>query len=565
MKSNRLSIHPVSVARRATRRRVEGIDDAGFTLIELLITVVILPIVLGGIAAALLAVFGLQDQTQNRIGDSNDAQVGSATFNKDVQSAEEVTTAGFATAAGCGSATTGPNGSAQTQLLGLEWGYNSAAAGGFQTVVSYVTEQLPGQTGSALVRQECTNGQSTTPSSTTTISRDFPPLPADPNNPTSSDFIGPCPSSGTPATWANCLSIVPGSVQTSAGTGWTTTQGVTGISFYITEPANQYTYTLTGLPGESTSSPPPPPGQSLGPAGCSFSNPVPGSTYARQLCFADFSSFTDTPGACQQMKLLIQDSSDYLNFCVSVSPDNTGATPTIHPQAIPTFYLPGTGPGAVNSEAFLGNNGFYTGIPGLPALSQRPQPNGCSGSACTIFQGVNSALTTITFKNVTVTNFNGDLQSGWTLVTGDAESTDTDGWLMFQNASVNWSILPNSTSSNWGNSCYDTQDTQNSPANSGVYTWSGPTPPTAAQVNVTNGSNGNTYAGALPASAYSASSSPPYTTGSKGILCESNIQLNKTGALMVDSPEPALSNAPQTVTDTLQGEGYQAVFLGVLL
>ena len=179
MRTRGLSMHPVAVARRATRRRAEGTDEAGFTLIELVITVVILPIVLGGIAAALLAVFGLQTQTQNRIGDSNDARVGSSTFNKDVQSAEQVTTANFAVAPGCGSATGGPSGS-QTQLLGLQWGANSAANGGFQTVVSYVTQQLPGQKGLALIRQECSNGQSTTPTSTTTISRDFPPLGSNP-------------------------------------------------------------------------------------------------------------------------------------------------------------------------------------------------------------------------------------------------------------------------------------------------------------------------------------------------------------------------------------------------
>ena len=174
MKNRRLLAHPVAVARRATRRRATGTGEAGFTLIELLITVVILPLVLGGIAAALLAVFGLQNQTQNRIGDSNDAQVGSATFNKDVQSANQVTTAGFAQAAGCGSPTYGPSG-AQTQLIGLQWGANGAATGGFETVVSYVTEQLPGQSSLALVRQECTSGQATTPTTTTTISRDFPP------------------------------------------------------------------------------------------------------------------------------------------------------------------------------------------------------------------------------------------------------------------------------------------------------------------------------------------------------------------------------------------------------
>ncbi len=117
------SVHPVVIARQQMRRRMraatEPRDEQGFTLIELLMTVVILPIVLGGIAAALLAVFGLQNQTQNRIGNSNDALVGSANFNKDVQSAVQLTTV---TTPACGSA-------GQTQLLGLEWDANSAVTG----------------------------------------------------------------------------------------------------------------------------------------------------------------------------------------------------------------------------------------------------------------------------------------------------------------------------------------------------------------------------------------------------------------------------------------------------
>ena len=58
---------------------------------------------------------------------------------------------------------------------------------------------------------------------------------------------------------------------------------------------------------------------------------------------------------------------------------------------------------------------------------------------------------------------------------------------------------------------------------------------------------------------------PSYATSAKGILCESDTQLNKTGALMVAAPEPSNSSAPQNVTVTMKGEGYQAIFLGVLL
>ena len=244
--------HPVAVARRATRRRAAGIDEGGFTLIELLITVVILPIVIGGIAAALLAVFGLQDQTQNRIGDSNDAQVGSANFNKDVQSAEYLTTASFATAPGCGS--TG------TQLLGLEWAANSAvpagpgSSGGYDTVVSYVL--VPWGSGNELVRQECTAGPSSTPTTQFVISHDAGAL-------------------GSPT-------ITPASVQTLAAAGWTSALGVTAVTFHVSEPGSGYSYTLTGLPGASTSTGAASQVQSNGPPGCSFANPGTG-TYARQL------------------------------------------------------------------------------------------------------------------------------------------------------------------------------------------------------------------------------------------------------------------------------------------
>ena len=533
--------HPVAVARRATRRRAAGNDDAGFTLIELVITIVILPIVLGGIAAALLSVFGLQDQTQNRIGDSNDAQVGSANFNKDVQSAEQLTTASFSTAPGCG------GGANETQLLGLEWAANSAVpagtgnSGGYDTVVSYVV--TPWGSANELIRQECTTGPSATPTASLVISHDFP-----------SNFAVCQPS---PALQVNCLSIAPAAVETAAAAGWTSAQGVTNITFNISEPQSGYSYTLTGLPGASTSTGAASQVQSSGTPGCSFANPGTG-TYARQLCFADFTSFTDPTSKCQQMKLGIEDSSDFLQFCVIATPHNT-----VRGQSIPTYYDPA---GVDDSEAYLGNNGFYTGIPGAPALSQRPQTD--PPSTITFAGAPSPAYTVISFTNVEVTNAVGQAQSGWTLVTGDAESTDTNGWLVFQNTTspaINWSILPNSSSSLWGNSCYDSADTTNKTpflpnGGSGVYTWTGPTPTTANGPPATQ----SQYAGSLPASAFTS----PYTTGATGILCEGNQQLNKTGALMVAAPEPAGSSVAQNVTVTLQGEGqtgYQAIFLGVLL
>ena len=163
MRRGTRSTHPIVRARQATRRRLEGGDDAGFTLIELIIVVTILPIVVGGIAVALLSVFGLQNQTNNRIGDSNDELYSSTTFNKDVQSAEQIETV---STPACG-------GAQQTQLLGLQWALNSA--GTYTTVVSYVTVPVTapnGKTTTSLVRQICTSGASTTPTQTRAISHD---------------------------------------------------------------------------------------------------------------------------------------------------------------------------------------------------------------------------------------------------------------------------------------------------------------------------------------------------------------------------------------------------------
>ena len=114
------------------------------------------------------------------------------------------------------------------------------------------------------------------------------------------------------------------------------------------------------------------------------------------------------------------------------------------PSVARTWHLPRsrrtTAQRGDSSEAYLGNNGFYTGIPGNPALYQ-----------------TGGGITTAYFTNIQVLDAAGQPATGWTLVTGDAESTDSGEWMVFQ-SSLNWSILPNSGSiSNlWGNACYDT-------------------------------------------------------------------------------------------------------------
>jgi len=508
MRARATSFHPVAVARQATRRRSASTDETGFTLIELLVVVVILPIVVGGISLALLSVFGLQTQTTNRITDSNDEQAASASFNRDVQSAQQITTQ---STPACGT-------SSQTQLLGLEWGSNSSAPGGYQTVVSYVSTPIVDHTTNTttytMFRQVCLSGTSTTPSRSNATAHDVggnPSLGCG-TSPTSTLCItGIATNCGIPTDISNCFAT------------WATAQGVTGLTFKIVAPGSSYTYSLVGLPGLSTSQGFASSLQSASGPGCNFASSGSG-TYANHLCFADFAGFNAASyiyPTCDTISRPIAGTPYTLQFCLSVS------STSVAPAAIPTYYSP-SGNG---SEAFLGNNGFYTGIAGDPAL----------------YTDVQGALVTAYFTNIQVLDAAGNAATGWTLVTGDAESTDGNEWNVYT-SSLNWSILPNNGSSDlWGNACYDT----NAANNNGALEYTGTMPPTAASVAADTAP--------LPINPTT------YATGVPSILCEASTSLNKTGTMMLQAQEPSNSSAKQTLTVTMQGGGLQAIFLGVLL
>jgi len=504
MRARASSFHPVAVARQATRRRAAGTDETGFTLIELLVVVVVLPIVIGGIAIALLSVFGLQTQTTNRITDSNDEQAASANFNRDVQSAEEITTQ---STAACGT-------SSQTQLLGLEWGANSAAPGGYDTVVSYVSTPIVNQTTNTttytMFRQICSSGTSTTPSSSGAVAHDI--------------GISPSLTCSSLTTSTLCITGANGADISSNFANWTSAQGVTGVTFKIVAPGSAYTYSLVGLPGESTSQGDASNLTNAAGQGCNFASSGSG-TYANHLCFADFAGFNAAnyiyPATCDTITRPISGTPYTLQFCLSVS------SASVAPAAIPTYYDP-TGNG---SEAFLGNNGFYSGIAGDPAL----------------YTDVQGASVTAYFTNIQVLDAAGNPATGWTLVTGDAESTDGGEWNVYT-SNLNWSILPNNGSSDlWGNACYDT----NAANNNGALQYTGTMPATAASV-------------AAHTAALSINSTT-YATGVPSILCEASTSLNKTGTMMLQAQEPSNSSAAQTLTVTMQGGGLQAIFLGALL
>jgi len=510
MNGGRHFTHPIAAARRAARRRLEGDNEAGFTLIELIVVITILPIVVGAISLGLLSVFSLQGSVTKRVSDSNDSLVASAYFNKDVQSTEMMTTA--ATVA-CGP-TPAPTSPAQTQLLGLEWGANTSAPGGYDNVVSYVSVPVVnpqnGVTTYKMLRQVCTytSGSTLTLSSTSTVANDVGSSPA---------------LTITGASNANITSSFAPNPPTNPS-GWSSAQGVTGVTFKITATASGYTYSLVGLPGASTSQGSASNLSSPTGPGCGFAEQDAQSPLWNQLCFADFSGLTNIPvypAPCQSVQRPIANSPYTLSFCIAVSPNN------VVPASIPTYYSPA----GDNSEAFLGNNGFYTGIPGDPALYQ-----------------TSGGVTTVYLTDIQVLDAAGDAATSWTLVTGDAESTDSGEWMVFQ-SNLDWSVLPNNGLSDlWGNACYDT----NYGGTSGALQYSGPMPASDATVA------SPTYTAPL-----SVGPSPTFNTGASSILCASSIQLNKTGTMMLQAQEPTGSFAAQTLTVSMRGTGLEAMFLGV--
>lgn len=519
MKDRRHFTHPVVAARQATRRRVEGKGEAGFTLIELIIVIAIMPIVVGAISVALVSVLSLQGSVGSRLTDSNDAEVTSATFNRDVQSAAQLTTE---SSPACGSG---------TQLLGLEWGANTSSPVGYDTVVSYNTV-LVGSTYS-LVRQECTyvSGSTLTPGPAFTIAHDAGNAtqgpPQDPTISTSSGDVTPT-------------------------TTWISTQGITGVTFTIDAPGSGYNYTLVGLPTESSSTGAPP-GQGSTPpvSDCGYATPNALTYWAKSLCFVNFNFLNTADGdqldndgvlggatgypvppnsaaGCQQVTEGISNTPYTLSFCISEAANNTGSNPNegpVTPWIIPTYYDPALPPNGDGSEAYLGNNGFYTGIPGDPALYQWP-------TGLTSGGGYQS---TIYITDIQVTDSVGQPANDWNLVTGDAESTDADEYVQWQtNTASPLTVFADNpaTGEQYGNDCYDTSTGVAGDTNDGLLALNDP----SAGDTTTLGSNGWT-----------------------DVECEASLQLDKTGTIMLQA------TAPTSLTVTMKGAGLQAFFLAVFL
>ena len=317
------------------------------------------------------------------------------------------------------------------------------------------------------------------------------------------------------------------------------TLGVTSVTFKTTEPGSNFSYQLVATPIAASNS-----SQlanvSNPSTGCDFATLGTG-TYAQTLCFADFTPWNTQTGATNvsncspaqnpllqaaAMSAAVSGNPFTLDFCISVSARTTStarssltATGRPSPAKIRRGQRAVSLPGAVTttslrpapnvclspggSEAFLGNNGFYTGVPGDPALYEVDE----------------GSTATINLTNITLLNSNGSAATNWQLVTGDAESTDPGESITWStdNASIPLNLLPNSPTSDIGNACNST-------------------PPGYV----------STY---------------PGLTGvaSSTVECTTNNSTDKTGTAMLSA------QTPLSLTVTLFGTGLQAMFVGVLL
>ena len=128
-------------------------DEAGFNLVELLLVVIIMPLVIGAVAIAVMTSFQNETGLQARLSDSNDSITTTAYYVRDVQSAASVTTNPAPAAPGSCTDSRSP---APSFVLGLTWG---AAP----TVVSYgiwtppPTPQVPTPS-TQLIRFYCQGG-----------------------------------------------------------------------------------------------------------------------------------------------------------------------------------------------------------------------------------------------------------------------------------------------------------------------------------------------------------------------------------------------------------------------
>jgi prepilin-type N-terminal cleavage/methylation domain-containing protein len=543
VQSTMQSVAVGKVRGRVRRARVR--DDRGFTLIELLIVVTIIPLIVGALATGLITVFSLQSGVSNRLGDSSDAQVVAASFTKDVQSASSIETT---TSPLCGPAS-------DTQLLGLEWGDSSEAASYDEVFQSGITYSL--------VRNDCANGPSTTPSSSTTLSWDLP-LPC---SATVTTKCQPVPV----ASWATTVHPDP-------TTGLVSTLGMTALNFPISEAKSSYSYALSATPASGSSTPETNLGGPLSGSSCGFALAGTGS-YASTMCFVGFttselqtaakagSACTVTDPGQQGTDVTVDVPGGYvMSFCLTVSDTSLIAVSTpVGGGTCNAGAKPCDGGSISNGQGFLGNdnevNGtptpFYAGI-GC-ADSTLPLQSNVVKSSCinpAIFQTNDGGLDTVTLSDIEVDDPQGSLATGYEVVTADAETIDPGGSITWTSGlpaarPLPFNLIPNFSYSDLGNACNQVPGGDTGAGN--TTGWSIDNGDTTVQIG------GSTYPGGLTG------------LGTSSVECLSNWQTQapylRTGTAMIGITPPTVNGgaAPVTIKAVLQGEGYNAVAFGLYL
>lgn len=536
------------VLRAANARRR---DDEGFTLIEMIVSIVVLTVLIGAITLALITVLTLSGTATKSISDTAGAQVVSASLTNDVQSASQITTSPSLPNTQCGTG---------TQLLGVEWSLvPGSTPPTYRNVVSYLAVQH-GRVW-ALVRSQCTSGFSTTPTSSRAVAASI----CQPAGATT--VVKGCTTPQAPPT------ITPPTKTAAISAGWTSSVGVTGVSFAITAPQSHYTYTLRAEPAGAVG---PGTGGTLGTptTGCSYATPGTG-TYAPSLCFVNFVHYTYTAATanrnrCQTITEGITGTPFQLSFCLKVRAgtesngaappsgwgtqhtpgsvcsthpkNNFGVLPPPHPPTTPCTNASAdavavpfpTYTGAPTSEAFLGNNGFYTGVGGDPGLYEY-----LGGTAATLY-----------FTTIMVVGPGGVPATNWQLVTGDAESTDTG-------ESITWSTCPAASGGGLQTSCSTGSPTfrliPNNPSSTPIDYYGN----ACMNKTYTNASpNGWLRYGALGAG--KGTYFGPISHAQE-VQCASGVSSDKTGTVMLEAPKPS------SLTVNMYGAGLEAVFLGFML
>ena len=216
-----------------------------------------------------------------------------------------------------------------------------------------------------------------------------------------------------------------GNTNCGAATGWITTSGVTGVTFgTTTSGSNPYAYKLVAVPRASA---PLSPGSTVQApnSSCVFASGQ--GYYTSNLCFVNFSlwnSYTGTSSAaCSQGGLAVSavigtgtgvSTGDTLSFCLIVTSVATATGAAVSGSLGNNAGYNGVAavPFPTYPEAFLGNNGFYTVSNTVdPALYQQNSGTG--------------KTTTVNVYNIQITNQADAPVTGWQLVTGDAETTDS--------------------------------------------------------------------------------------------------------------------------------------------